>query len=110
MIVVSMASDHHGNCQMAYPQHRSDLIEFDLQPDGALTLIREISGFDWFRSVGLKDYLTAMEAARVLGIHRVTMYDWVEKGLLNRYQNNEGDLVLLWGEVYKLGLARRVWG
>lgn len=93
---------------MSYPQHRSDLIEFDLQPGGALTLIRVISGQDWFRSVGFQDYLTPMEAARVLNVHRVTMYDWIGKGVLQRYQNDDHEALLLWGEVYQFGRARNL--
>jgi len=91
---------------MAYPQHRSDLIDFDLQPGGGLTLVRVISGLDWFRSVGFNDYMTPMEAARVLNVHRVTMYDWINKGLLQRYENDAGETWLLWGDVYQFGRAR----
>jgi excisionase family DNA binding protein len=95
---------------MAYPQHRSDLIEFELKPGGALTLIRVISGLDWFRSVGFQDYLTPMEAAKVLGVHRVTMYDWIASGLIHRYGHEQGETWLLWGEIYQFGLERKAWG
>jgi excisionase family DNA binding protein len=47
-----------------------------------------------------------MEAARVLNVHRGTMYEWVNKGLLQRYENEEGETWLLWGEVYQFGRAR----
>ena len=91
---------------MAYSQHRSDLIHFDLQPGGALTLVRVISGLDWFREVALNGYLTPMEAAAVLNVHRVTMYDWINQGLLTRYVSDEGEAWLLWGEVYQFGRTR----
>jgi hypothetical protein len=43
-----------------------------------------------------------MEASVVLGVHRVTVYDWMEKGLLQRYEGGHGD-VLQWREVRDLG-------
>jgi excisionase family DNA binding protein len=91
---------------MAYAQHRSDLISARLGPGGALTLFRAISGLRWVRRVPLDDYLTPMEAAVVLNVHRVTVYDWIAKGLVQSYQGAEGETWLRWGEVYQFGRTR----
>ncbi len=95
---------------MAHTPHRPDLISFELGPGSVLILHREISGFDWQHRVGLQDYLTPMEAAVVLQFHRVTMYDWISKGLIQGYQGNDGATWLLWREVYDFGRNRGLWG
>ena len=94
---------------MAYARHRSDLINYELHPGGALRLYREISGLPWVRDVALDDFLTPMEAAVVINVHRVTVYDWISGGLLQPYEPVEGgnrETWLLWGEVYQFGRAR----
>ena len=90
---------------MAYASHRSDLITAELGYRGALTLFREISGQRWTRKVAPDEYLTPMEAAVAVGVHRVTMYDWIEKDLLPAYQG-DGGVLLVWGEVYHFARAR----
>ena len=84
---------------MAYAPHRSDLIKATLGPGAVLTLYREISGQTWSRRVTPNELLTPMEAAVALQVHRVTMYDWIDKGLLRGYESPHGTL-LRWGEVY----------
>ena len=90
---------------MAYASHRSDLITAAHGYRGALTLYREISGQRWTRKVAPDECLTPMEAAVAVGVHRVTMYDWIEKGLVPAYQGEDGAL-LVWGEVYQFARAR----
>lgn len=90
---------------MAYTPHRSDLISAHFGPLGGLTLRRIISGQTWTRQVGLDDYLTPMEAAVVLDVHRVTMYDWLANDLLPKYQGPDG-ILLLWRDVQQFGRAK----
>lgn len=94
---------------MAYAPHRSDLISAELGPRGALVLYREISGQRWTRRVALNELLTPMEAAAALQVHRVTIYDWIDKGLLRRHQSEHG-VLLSWGEVYQFARARGLAG
>jgi excisionase family DNA binding protein len=90
---------------MSYAPHRSDLISAELGARGALVLYREISGQTWTRRVALHEFLTLMEAAVVLQVHRITLYDWIEKGLLPRYKTEHGTL-LIWGDVYDFARTR----
>jgi excisionase family DNA binding protein len=83
---------------MAYPQHRPDLITVAFGGRGDIVLYREIGGHTWNRHVGLDDTLTPMEASVVLGVHRVTIYDWIEKGFLTTRPGGHGD-VLVWRDV-----------
>jgi hypothetical protein len=90
---------------MAYAPHRSERITAELGPRGALVLYREISGQVWTRRVAVNEFLTPMEAAVALRVHRVTMYDWIGKRLIQPYENEYGTL-LLWGEVYRFAHTR----
>ena len=87
---------------MAYPQHRSDLIRGTLSPFGQLTLYRLINGLEWKRDVRDKDFLTPMEAAVVLRVHRVTMHDWVAAGAIPSHPTEHGAL-LRWRDVRAFG-------
>jgi len=88
---------------MTYAPHRSDLISFEIVRGSALVLHRVISGLDWQRRVGLEEYLTPMEAAVALQVHRVTVYDWIAKGVIPAYEGQDGQTWLLWREVYDFG-------
>ena len=90
---------------MAYAPHRSDLITAHVGPLGGLTLYRTISGQVWTRKLGPEDFLTLMEAAVALKVHRVTMYDWVAQGLIPGYESEHGTL-LRWWDVWQFGRAR----
>ena len=90
---------------MAYPQHRSDLIRARLGPLGDLTLFREISGQIWTRKVGARGLLTPMEAAVVLRVHRVTVYDWIRNGVIPALDGPDG-VMLCWRDVRKFGRDR----
>ncbi len=90
---------------MAYPQHRSDLIRARIGPAGILTLYRTINGLLWKREVRPNDFLTPMEAAVVLKVHRVTMYDWVGEGLIPSHESDYG-VLLRWRDVKKFGKAQ----
>lgn len=87
---------------MAYPQHRPDLIRGVLTPFGKLTLYRLINGLEWKRELSDKDFLTPMEAAVVLRVHRVTMHDWVAAGAIPSRRSESGAL-LLWRDVRAFG-------
>ena len=90
---------------MAYTQHRPDLISAKVGPLGGLTLYREISGQIWTRRILPDDFITPMEAAVVLKIHRVTIYDWIKSGLLTAYESADGSL-LRWWDVWEFGRGR----
>ena len=90
---------------MAYTQHRPDLISAKVGPLGGLTLYREISGQTWTRKLGPEDFLTPMETAVVLQVHRVTIYDWIKSELLTAYEGPDGSL-LRWWDVWEFGQAR----
>ena len=90
---------------MAYTQHRPDLISAKVGPLGGLTLSREISGQTWTRKLGPEDFLTPMEAGVILGVHRVTMYDWIGNGFLPAHESPHGTL-LRWWDVWEFGRAR----
>jgi len=90
---------------MAYPPHRSDLISARVEPLGDLTLFRQIKGQTWTRKVKARDLLTPMEAAVVLQVHRVTMYDWIRNGVIPALDSPDGAL-LLWRDVRKFGRGR----
>ena len=96
---------------MAYQQHRSDLIRGRIGPLGNLTLYRLINGLEWRREVSAQDFLTPMEAAVVLQVHRVTMHDWVSAGAIPSHPSPYGAL-LRWHDVRRFakdhGLPRRV--
>jgi excisionase family DNA binding protein len=87
---------------MAYTQHHSDRIWGNVSSSGNLTLHRLINGLVWTRKVGADDYLTAWEAAQVLKVHRVTMYDWVRDGLIPSKATPYGAL-LRWRDVRRFG-------
>jgi excisionase family DNA binding protein len=72
---------------------------------GGLTLFRTISGQTWSRKLGPEDFLTPMEAAVVLKVHRVTVYDWIKNKLLTAYESDDG-LLLRWWDVWEFGRAR----
>lgn len=90
---------------MAYTGHRPDLITAEVSRLGAVTLHRTINGQVWTRKVGFSDFLSPMEAAVALKVHRVTMYDWIAQGLITPYEGEYGNLVL-WEEVWKFGRLR----
>jgi hypothetical protein len=85
---------------LAYAQHRPDLIRSEPAPRLAVRLFRTIAGLEWSRLVEREDYLTPMEAAVALGVHRVTMYDWIAKEWVQAYDSEDGETWLNWGEVY----------
>src|SRR3990172_3597463 len=89
---------------MAYPKHRSDLIRGRIGPAGNITLYRFINGLLWKREIRWNDFLTPMEAAVVLKVHRVTMHDWVRDGLIPSHASEYGAL-LRWRDVKKFGKA-----
>jgi len=90
---------------MAYTQHRPDLISAEVGRLGGLTLYRTISGQVWTRKVAFEDFLTPMEAAVSIKVHRVTMYDWISQGLIPAYEGEYGNL-LRWEEVWKFARIR----
>lgn len=90
---------------MAYPQHRSDLISARVGPLGDLTLYRKISGQTWTRTVKAQGLLTPMEAAVVLRAHRVTVYDWIRNGVIRAEEGPDG-VLLRWHHVRKFGRDR----
>ena len=92
---------------MAYPSHRSDLIDARVGPLGDLTLYRQISGQTWTRKVKAQDLLTPMEAAVVLRAHRVTVYDWIRNGVIPALDGADG-ILLRWCDVRKFGRDRRL--
>jgi excisionase family DNA binding protein len=92
---------------MAYAPHRIDLIRSEAAPRGAVVLYRTIAGLEWSRHVEREDYLTPMEAAVALGVHRVTMYDWISGDLLPAYEGEGGETWLLWGEVFDFVHGRK---
>ena len=88
---------------MPYPQHRPDLIRVRLsQTTGNLTLYRLIGGLEWTRRVGSNDFLTPMEAAKVLRVHRVTLYGWIKAEVIPVYEGDYGFLVR-WRDLRKFG-------
>lgn len=87
---------------MAYSQHRPDLIRGRIGPFGNLTLYRYISGQKWTREIRGQDFLTPMEAAVVLQVHRVTMHGWVSTGVIPSHSSDYGAL-LRWRDVRKFG-------
>lgn len=92
---------------MAYAPHRPDLIRSEPAPRGAVWLFRTIAGLEWSRHVEREDYLTPMEAAVALGVHRVTMYDWIAKGWVQPYEGADGETWLNWGEIFDFVHGRR---
>ena len=93
---------------MAYPSHRSDLISARVGPMGDLTLYRRISGQTWTRKVKAQDLLTPMEAAVVLRAHRVTIYDWIRKGVIPAQDGRPDGVLLRWRDVRRFGQDRGV--
>ena len=89
---------------MAYPQHRPDLISCRPGPGQSLTLYRQINGLEWTRVVKPSDYLTPMEAAVVLGVHRVTLYSWIRAEAIPVYQGTSGSLIR-WRDLRDFGKA-----
>ena len=87
---------------MVYQPHRSDLITGRIGPSGILTLYRLINGLQWKREVRSNDFLTPMEAAVVLKVHRVTMHDWVRDRVIPSHPSEYGAL-LRWRDVKKFG-------
>lgn len=85
--------------------HRDDLISADIVLPGRLILQRSIFGDVWTRKVGPKDLVSPMEAGVALRVHRVTIYDWIEKGLLKAKETEYG-LRLRWGDVDRFARKR----
>lgn len=95
---------HYGSEKMAYTQHRPDLISFRLSPGQRLTLSRHINGLEWTRVVKPNDFLTPMEAAVVLGVHRVTLYSWIRAGAIKVHRGTYGSLIC-WRDLRDFGKA-----
>ena len=87
---------------MPYAQHRPDLIRPRLGPTGNLILYRQIGDVEWMRKVGPNDVVTPMEAAVVLRVHRVTLYDWIGSGVIPAHQGGYG-LLIRWRDLRKFG-------
>ena len=85
--------------------HRDDLIFAEIPLPECLILERSIFGDVWRREVGPKDLVTPMEVGVALLVHRVTVYDWIAKGLLKTYKTEYGSR-LRWGEVYRFARKR----
>lgn len=83
---------------MAYAPHRPELIDAQADLRGKLTLYRTINGLVWKREVRGNEPITPMEAAVVLGVHRVTMHNWVTQRAIPSYQGSHGAL-LRWSDV-----------
>jgi len=92
---------------MAYTGHRPDLISAEVGKLGWLTLYRTINGQVWSRRVGPSDFLSPMEAAVALKVHRTTVYDWMAQGLIQAYEGEYGHLVL-WDQVWKFGRLKGI--
>lgn len=71
---------------------------------GNLTLFRLINGLEWRREVSLNDYVTPMEMAVALGVHRVTAHGWVSAGAIPSRKTPHGTL-LRWRDVQAFGKA-----
>ena len=94
---------------MAYQQHRPDLIRSKLGPMGNVTLFRRINGLEWTRIVRPQDFLTPMEAAVVLRVHRVTMYDWIAPPApLIPSQDGPHGVLLRWRDIRQFGQDHRL--
>jgi len=89
---------------MAYSAHRPDLIRAKWGALGNLTLFRLISGQEWRRDVSQSDFITPMEAAVALGVHRVTMHGWVTAGAIRSHPSPHGAL-LQWRDVQAFARA-----
>ncbi len=89
---------------MAYPRHRPDLIRIYRNADGTLTLRRYVNGLEWTRKVRSNDFLTAIEAGIVLGVHRVTVHNWIGTGVIPATQAEYGALIR-WRDLRKFGKA-----
>ena len=88
---------------MSPTQHRPDLIRVRRSRTGwDLTLYRLIGGLEWKRKVGPNDFLTLMEAGKVLQVHRVTLYDWISAGVIRAYPSKYG-LRIRWRDLRKFG-------
>ena len=85
--------------------HRDDLISADIVLPELMILQRSIFGDTWTREVGPKDFVSPMEAGVALRVHRVTVYDWISKGLLKVHETEYGSR-LRWGDVYKFAAKR----
>lgn len=63
------------------PEELSNLIKEGIKPE-LEELIRETSG----RSITQKEFLSRQETASLFGISKVTLHDWINKGILHPYK------------------------
>ncbi len=61
----------------------------------AVVVVRDRTGFRYERYVGLDDYVTARDAAQLLGVPAMTVTRWIKKGRIRSRKQNRSSVIRL---------------